>query len=156
MINEDEKKGKKLFSDHKYVMGTIGDIGQNLDHVSQFVENPVPPIQSQACTIAAWTLLILGVFAGQTENFAGDTGSNEILTSHRLVLFLANFPILQLTIYLLIFGWLKVGAKLSNPFGSDFQIDVDTVSRLDYEIWVASYLINQNSLLPDQTINLYV
>jgi len=100
-----------------------------------------------------WSLLIVGVLAGQGKNFSEDTPGNA---SHNVIKFLTNLPLINFVIYILMFAWIKVGEKLSNPFGSDYQIDIDTVSRLDYEIWMASHLIQKKSLLPDQNIKLMV
>ena len=151
IINEDEKNGKGLFKDHKYIMSNVGNIGHQLAHISEYAETPVPPIQNQACTIAAWVLLILGVFAGQTEHFAEHDGVGDISAEHRLIMVVSNFPVLQCIVFLLIFGWLNAGSRLNKPFGSDYEFAVDTVSRLDYEIWMASNLINKNSLLATPT-----
>lgn len=153
LVNNDEKNGKKQFTDHKYIMSEISKFGQKLQHVSLYADNPMPRIQGQAVTIAAWSLLIVGVLAGQGKNFSEDTPGNA---SHNVIKFLTNLPLINFVIYILMFAWIKVGEKLSNPFGSDYQIDIDTVSRLDYEIWMASHLIQKKSLLPDQNIKLMV
>ena len=156
LINEDEKIGKKQFADHKYIMSEISKFGDGLQHISLYGENPMPKIQKQAISIAGWILLLLGVFAGQGKSFADDSSNKHHSKSHGFIKFFVNFPYINFLIYILIFAWIKVGEKLSNPFGSDYQIDIDTVSRLDYEVWVASHLIQKNSLLPDQNIGLLV
>ena len=156
LINEDEKIGKKQFADHKYIMSEISKFGDGLQHISLYGENPMPKIQKQAITIAGWILLLVGVFAGQGKSFADDSSNKHHSKSHGFIKFFVNFPYINFLIYILIFAWIKVGEKLSNPFGSDYQIDIDTVSRLDYEVWVASHLIQKNSLLPDQNIGLLV
>ena len=155
LINEDEKIGKKQFADHKYIMSEISKFGDGLQHISLYSENPMPKIQKQAITIAGWFLLLVGVFAGQGKSFA-DNSNNEHSVFHGFIKFFINLPYMNFLIYILIFAWIKVGEKLSNPFGSDYQVDVDTVSRLDYEVWVASHLIQKNSLLPDQNIGLLI
>ena len=156
LINEDEKIGKKQFADHKYIMSEISKFGDGLQHISLYSENPMPKIQKQAITIAGWFLLLVGVCAGQEKSFADDSSNEEHSVSHGFIKFFVNLPYINYLIYILIFAWIKVGEKLSNPFGSDYQIDIDTVSRLDYEVWVASHLIQKNSLLPDQNIGLLI
>jgi hypothetical protein len=153
LVNEDEKNGKKQFADHKYIMSEIAKFGHKLQHVSLYADNPMPRIQTQAVTIAAWSLLLVGIVAGQDKNFSEDKQGD---ISHSFIKFFTNLPYINFIIYILMFAWIKVGEKLSNPFGSDYQIDIDTVSRLDYEIWMASHLIQKKSLLPDQNIKLLV
>ena len=153
LINVDEKVGKKQFADHKYIMTEISKFGEKLQHICLYSENPMPRIQRQAITTAAWALLIVGVLAGQERNLVDDGIPDA---GHIVIKFFLNMPLINFIIYILIFAWIKVAEKLSNPFGSDYQVDVNTVSRLDYEIWMASHLIQKNSMLPDQNIRLAV
>ena len=99
--------------------------------------------------------------SGQNINFSfddvHDSGSNNILT-----VLAANFPFQQVIWYSLIFGWLKAGEILRNPFGSpmlspwnhknDFCLNIH--EELEVEIWKASEFIQNQDKIPinDQSI----
>jgi len=49
-------------------------------------------------------------------------------------------PYLSIWKYLMLWGWLKVAADLSVPFGNGRQC-VDLLGFLDFEIWKASHML---------------
>ena len=60
---------------------------------------------------------------------------------NRIPLFL-----LQLLMYMLIFGWLRVADILSNPFGNDKVYDINLGSTLDLNIWKSSITLENQEM----------
>ena len=65
--------------------------------------------------------------------------------------FFLDLPYLHWAVIPLLFGWLRVGMYLQNPFEYDDGFGIDLKKRLDFEIWKSSYMISKSSIPSDLT-----
>ena len=100
--------------------------------MERYQTNPLPLIYGQAVMVAIYSWILLGVFSSQYVN---DEEQMDILSIIRTI------PFFQIVKIILIYSWLKVAHIVRNPFGSDYNYDINLEEFLDRNIWKASVSI---------------
>ena len=148
LLCNDGAVGQEVYikKEHKFVCKAILGIQKNLEGIIEHFHNPIPKIMTQAVTVACWVLLICSVVSGQEAKDIDRAGEVTLGIS-----FILDFPYLHWAVILLLFGWLRVGMYLQNPFEYDDGFGIDLKKRLDFEIWKSSYMISKSSIPSDLT-----
>ena len=128
--------------EHKFITKAIAGIQKKLEGIIEHFHNPIPTIMTQAVTIGCWGFLICSVVSGQQVEDIDRAGEVNFG-----ILWILDWPFLHMVQILLVFGWLRVGMYLQNPFEYDDGFGIDLKKRLEYEIWKSSYMIS-NSFIP--------
>ena len=143
LLCNDGAVGEEVYikKEHKFVAKAILRIQKNLEGIIEHFHNPIPAIMTQAVTIACWVLLICSVVSGQQVDDIERAGEKPLD-----IFFVLDWPYLHGVVLLLLFGWLRVGMYLQNPFEYDDGFGIDLRKRLDFEIWKASNMISKSNI----------
>ena len=98
----------------------------------------------------------MSVVANQNTYHYKDEDSSSLLSlilsfpfygvSFLILDFCFNFLFSQILTTQLVFSWLKVADILNNPFGNDEAFDINLSDLLDFNIWRASVMLEQQEM----------
>jgi len=127
--NHPESQGCKV-KESKELIKELNKFLSKLHHVERYQTNPLPLIYGQAVMVAIYSWIFLGVFASQYVK--------DLEKDLDLLGIIRTIPLFQIVKILLIYSWLKVAHIVRNPFGSDYNYDINLEQFLDQNIWKAS------------------
>jgi len=129
--------------EHKQLLNAVRAFQEKLQRVNRYVEYPIPTVYKQVVMFAVCSFFSLAVVAEQELIY--DQGEEKET-------FNVGFPIFLLLKFVFIAGWLSVAETIRNPFGEDEE-DVNVVRCLDYNIWIASVVVQQQDRITLPCLN---
>jgi len=143
IVNSIDAKSSKIIDIKDAIGKTLHSYCHDLQKLNSYNEYRIPAPLVQILQFAIWVFFIVSVIAGQ-DMFLQDETDNFFVK-----LVCDYIPYLSIWKYLMLWGWLKVAADLSVPFGNGRHC-VDLLGFLDFEIWKASHMLAHGIPLEEQ------
>jgi len=135
VVNCIDAKSSKILDIKDAIGKTLHSYCHDLQKVNSYNEYRIPAPLVQILQVAmSLVFLMVSILSGQDMFLQDETDSFFV----RLVF--DYIPWLSIWKYLMLFGWLKVAADLTVPFGNGRHC-VDLLGFLDFEIWKASHML---------------
>jgi len=138
-VQEEQKSGGHLPKEGKEIARHLIIIFNDLEHVADYSQRPMPKIALQAVQFVFWVSLVIGTLDNHHRNFDkysynGKTGYNPFL------MFLVDLVghLDELIVYILFYSWIRMAEMVQNPFDGDKHYDIKVKRSIDTELYAAT------------------
>jgi len=139
IVQVEQKKGGHLPKEGKEIARGLIMVFDNLEHVADYSQRPMPKIALQAVQFVFWVSLVIGTLDNHHRNFDKKSGYRDAGYNPALLLLLDLLGHLdELIVYILFYAWIRMAEIVQNPFDGHKHYDIDVMREIDTSLYAAT------------------
>merc|ERR1719464_471618 len=139
IVQKEQKKGGHLPKEGKEIARHLIIIFNDLEHVADYSQRPMPKIALQAVQFVFWVSLVIGTLDNHHRNFDSKDKRTGLAANGFLMLLLDLVGHLdELIVYILFYSWIRMAEIVQNPFDGHKHYDIDVKRSIDTELYAAT------------------
>jgi hypothetical protein len=138
IVQVEQKKGGHLPKEGKEIARQLIIIFNDLEHVADYSQRPMPKIALQAVQFVFWVSLVIGTLDNHHTNFDEKSGFRKLYNPALLLILDVLGHLDELIVYILFYAWIRMAEIVQNPFDGHKHYDIDVFRYIDTELYAAT------------------